>query len=139
MPKRTSAYNSWQLEKLTNPETAAAYLSAAIVDSPEMFRKALRNVAQSRKMSRVARSAGVTRESIYRATSDIGNPTLETLDAVLAAVGIRIKFEAENNAGDRYIHRATVRSEPAFAAVSTGKKSTKAKSSGQNSGRKRRS
>ncbi len=67
MPKRTSNYSSWQLEKLTNPETAAAYLSAAISDSPEMFRNALRNVAQARQMARVARDAGVTRESLYRA------------------------------------------------------------------------
>jgi hypothetical protein len=60
-----------------------------------MFRKALRNVAQARQMARVARDAGVTRESLYRATSEIGNPTLDTLDSVLSAVGIKMKFEAE--------------------------------------------
>jgi probable addiction module antidote protein len=94
MPKRTSNYNSWQLEKLTNPETAAAYLSAAISDSPEMFRKALRIVAQASQMTTVARKAGVKRESLYRATSEIGNPTLDTLHPVLKAVGITMKFEA---------------------------------------------
>jgi len=90
MPKRTSDYNSWQLAKLTNPETAAAYLSAAISDSPEMFRKALRNVAQSRQMAKVARDAGVTRESLYRATSDVGNPTLDTLDSVLQVLELKL-------------------------------------------------
>jgi probable addiction module antidote protein len=94
MPKRTREYNSWRLEKLTNPETAAAYLTAAITDSPDLFRKALRNVAQARQMAKVAREAGVTRESLYRATSGIGNPTLDTLDAVLGAVGIKIIFAA---------------------------------------------
>ncbi len=97
MPKRTREYNPWRLEKLTNPETAASYLTAAITDSPEMFRKALRNVAQARQMARVARSAGVTRESLYRATSEIGNPTLDTLDAVLTAVGVKIIFRADRD------------------------------------------
>jgi probable addiction module antidote protein len=60
-----------------------------------MFRKALRNVAQARQMAKVARKAGVTRESLYRVTSDIGNPTLETLDSVLDALGIKIRFEAD--------------------------------------------
>jgi len=91
VPKRTSSYNSWQSEKLANPETAAAYLSAAISDSPEMFRKALRNVAQSRQMARVAREAGVTRESLYRATSDVGNPTLDTLASVLKALDLKME------------------------------------------------
>ncbi len=97
MPKRTSNYSSWQLEKLTNPETAAAYLSAAISDSPEMFRNALRNVAQARQMARVARDAGVTRESLYRATSEIGNPTLDTLHSVLSALGIKIQLVANTD------------------------------------------
>jgi len=94
MPKRTQSFDSWRQSKLADPDTAAAYLSAAMTDSTEMFRKALRNVAQARQMTKVAREAGVTRESLYRATSNIGNPTLETLRPVLAAVGITMKFEA---------------------------------------------
>jgi len=94
MPKRTQSYDSWRQSKLADPDTAAAYLSAAMTDSTEMFRKALRNVAQARQMTKVARDAGVTRESLYRATSDIGNPTLDTLRPVLEAVGITMKFEA---------------------------------------------
>jgi probable addiction module antidote protein len=96
VPKRTQNYQSWRLSKLANRDTAAAYLSAAMNDSTEMFRKALRIVAQARQMARVAREAGVTRESLYRATSDIGNPTLDTLRPVLRAVGIKIRFEADD-------------------------------------------
>ena len=97
MPKRTQNFNSWRLSKLADPAIAASYLTAAMDDSQEMFRKALRNVAQARQMTRVARSAGVTRESLYRATSEIGNPTLYTLDSVLDALGIDIKFEAKGS------------------------------------------
>jgi probable addiction module antidote protein len=93
MPK-TRSYREAILESLSDAETAASYLTAAMSDSPEMFRKALRNVAQARQMAKVAREAGVTRESLYRATSEIGNPTLDTLHPVLAAVGITMIFEA---------------------------------------------
>jgi probable addiction module antidote protein len=143
MPKRTSNYNSWQLEKLTDPATASAYLSAAISDSPEMFRKALRIVAQASQMAAVARKAGVKRESLYRATSEIGNPTLDTLHPVLKAVGIKMKFEPDveqivspvptpssavrRYRGNRYIQRKNVpiRTQPAiqgrnYVATSAG-------------------
>jgi probable addiction module antidote protein len=96
MPSKTRPYREALLESLSDPAAAASYLTAAKSDSPEMFRKALRNVAQSRQMATVARSAGVTRESLYRATSEIGNPTLDTLDSVLTALGIDITFKAKN-------------------------------------------
>jgi probable addiction module antidote protein len=95
MTSKTRPYRELLLQSLADPVEAAHYLNAAKSDSPEMFRKALRNVAQARQMATVARTAGVTRESLYRATSEIGNPTLETLDSVLSAMGIKMKFEAE--------------------------------------------
>jgi probable addiction module antidote protein len=95
MTSKTSSYRDALLKSLSDPHEAAHYLNAAISDSPEMFLKALRNVAQSRQMAKVAREAGVTRESLYRATSEIGNPTLDTLESVLTAMGIKIKFEAD--------------------------------------------
>ena len=45
--KRSSDYHSWLLTQLADPEEAEHYLSAALEDSPEMFLKALRNVAES--------------------------------------------------------------------------------------------
>ncbi len=92
MAKRTRDHQTWLIEKLTNPSRASEYLNAAREDSREMFLEALRDVAQARQMAKVARNAGVTRESLYRATSEIGNPTLETLDSVLAALGIAYRF-----------------------------------------------
>jgi probable addiction module antidote protein len=94
MPSRTRPYREALLEALADPVEAAHYLSAAIGDSPDMFLKALRNVAQARHMSKVAKAAGVTRESLYRATSLTGNPTLDTLASVLNALGLQIKIEA---------------------------------------------
>jgi probable addiction module antidote protein len=90
MPKRTRPFRDLLLESLSEPETAAAYLTEALRSSPETFRKALRNVAQSRQMTKVARDAGVTREGLYRATSDVGNPTLDTLESVLGVMDLKL-------------------------------------------------
>jgi probable addiction module antidote protein len=50
----------------------------------------LRHVAQAQGMEEVAERAGLRRESLYRALSPKGNPTLETLLAVLSAAGLRL-------------------------------------------------
>jgi probable addiction module antidote protein len=63
-------------------------------DSTEMFRKALKDVAQAHQMSRVAKESGVKREHLYRAFSSVGNPTLETLHAVLKVLDIKHHFLA---------------------------------------------
>jgi len=89
MPKRTRDHESWLIEKLTDPTRAASYLNAAREDSQEMFFEALRDVAQARQnMSDVAKDAKVTRESLYKITSAMGNPTYGTFDAVLRALGL---------------------------------------------------
>ncbi|HEV8717012.1 MAG TPA: addiction module antidote protein [Candidatus Binatia bacterium] len=95
MPKTTREYRSWQLDTLSDPQLAASYLNAAMNDSPEMFLKALRNVAQAHQMTRVAKEAGVKRESLYRALSTEGNPTLDTLVSVLSVLKIKTRFAAE--------------------------------------------
>jgi probable addiction module antidote protein len=51
----------------------------------------LRDVAEAYGgVARVAQEAGISRESLYRALSPKGNPTLKTLLAVLNVVGMRL-------------------------------------------------
>jgi probable addiction module antidote protein len=88
MPKRTTSYRARLLESLIVPEEAAHYLSAALDDSPEIFLDAVKDVAQAHQMANVAKKSGVKRESIYRSFSKRGNPTLETLNSVLGALGL---------------------------------------------------
>jgi probable addiction module antidote protein len=95
MLKRTKDHQSWLLEKLANPRRAANYLNTALEDSPQMFLEAVRDVAQVRQMARVARNAGVTRESLYKATSPAGNPTFETFVAVLSAMDLTFEVVAK--------------------------------------------
>ena len=92
MPAKTRPYREALMEALADPVEAKHYLNAVLEDYPAGFLKALRNVAQARQMAKVAQDSGIQRESLYRALSDGGNPTLETLSAVLAAVGLKISI-----------------------------------------------
>jgi len=80
-----------------NPEFAAEYLRAALEDDdePRVLLIALRRVAEARGgVAKVAKAAGVERESLYRALSARGNPRLSTLVAVAKAVGLKLTVEA---------------------------------------------
>jgi transcriptional regulator with XRE-family HTH domain len=59
-----------------------------------MFLEALRNVAEAKRMSNVAKKAGVSRESLYRTLSGKGNPRFDTLTSVLSVLGLQLKLEA---------------------------------------------
>ena len=98
MTIKTSSYRQSLLTALLDPIEASAYLNAALEDSPEGFLKALKNVAQARPMAQVAREAGIQRETLYRAFSEQGNPTFETLSSVLAALGMKLSIAPSESA-----------------------------------------
>lgn len=79
-----------------DPEFAAEYLRAALEDSeePRVLLIALRHLALARGIAKVARAAGIERESLYRALSVRGNPRLSTLVAVTKAIGLRLTVES---------------------------------------------
>jgi probable addiction module antidote protein len=79
-----------------DPEFAAEYLKAALEDSeePRVLLIALRHLALARGIARVAKAAGIERESLYRALSIRGNPRLSILVAVTKAIGLRLTVEA---------------------------------------------
>lgn len=82
-------------EVLKTPADIAAYLDAYLEDgSPEELLKALSTIARSHGMSALARETGVSREALYRAFSDNGNPTLDTLLRVMKAFGLRLAVAA---------------------------------------------
>ena len=76
-----------------------AYLNAALEDGDHaVLLEALRNVAQSRGMSALAKAAGVSRESLYRSLSRRGNPKIETIIQLLRALGLRLAIERRSAA-----------------------------------------
>ncbi|HEV8291962.1 MAG TPA: addiction module antidote protein [Tepidisphaeraceae bacterium] len=80
-----------------DPEFAAAYLRAALEDvaEPRVLLIALRQLAEARGgIAKIAKAAGIERESLYRALSPRGNPRLSTLVAVTRAIGLKLTVEA---------------------------------------------
>ncbi len=80
-----------------DPEFAAEYLKAALEDSdePKVLLIALRRLTEARGgFAKVARAAGIERESLHRALSARGNPRLSTLVAVIHAIGLKLTVEA---------------------------------------------
>jgi len=77
-----------------DPDMALDYLRTAFDELDEeggesAFLMALRHVVEAQGgMAEVAERAKVSRESLYRALSPKGNPTLRTMTAVIKATGI---------------------------------------------------
>lgn len=81
-------------ELRADPSLAAEYLSAAAEDDdPRVYLAALRTVTEAEGMAKVARAAGVPRESLYRALSPSGNPRFATLYAILRAAGLKLAVQ----------------------------------------------
>jgi probable addiction module antidote protein len=108
MATKTSSYHEALLADLADPNEAKHYLNAVLEDYPQGFLKALRNVAQARQMAKVAQDAGIPRESLYRALSEDGNPTLDTLTAVLAALGLKLSIASGNTVGKAKVGKVRV-------------------------------
>jgi probable addiction module antidote protein len=92
---KTTAYDV--AEHLRTPKEIAAYLAAWLEDSPEDsagIARALGDIARAKGMTKVARSAGLSRESLYKALSAEGNPSFATVLKVVRAFGVRLHAEA---------------------------------------------
>ena len=78
-----------------DPGFAAVYLATAMDEAEKpggqaVVLAALRQIAEAQGMASVAARAGLPRESLYRALSPRGNPTLKTLLALVHATGLRL-------------------------------------------------
>ena len=94
MTKVSVNYDLGLKEALVDPGEAAAYLNAALADgSQEVFLMALRDVADARGLTRLARETSLNRENMYRILSEKGNPQLSSLRALLDSMGLRLAVE----------------------------------------------
>ena len=84
-------------EHLRTPEEMAAYLDAWLEEAPDDaagIAKALGNIARAKGMTQVAKDAGLSRESLYRALSADGNPSFSTVLKVARALGVKLHAAA---------------------------------------------
>ena len=83
-------------EQLRTPQEIVAYLDAWLVDGPNDIAgivRALGDIAHAKGMSQVARDAGLSWESLYKALSENGNPSFATVLKVVRALGLRLHAE----------------------------------------------
>jgi probable addiction module antidote protein len=90
----TEQFTRWDsAEYLKTEEDMANYLDACMEvagDDPAFIAKALGTIARARGMTQVARDAGLSRESLYRALSGEGNPEFGTILKVVKALGLKL-------------------------------------------------
>ena len=92
--RKFSRYDS--ADYLETEDDIAAYLDAVIAeggDDPAYIIRALGTVARARNMSKLARDAGMSREGVYKALSEDGNPSFATVAKLARALGLRITFQ----------------------------------------------
>jgi probable addiction module antidote protein len=83
-------------EHLRTPEEMAAYLEACMGEAhgdAAFVARALGNIARAKGMSEVARDAGLSRESLYKALSGEHSPSFDTILKVVGALGLRLHAE----------------------------------------------
>lgn len=84
-------------EQLRTPDEMAAYLDAWLAEAPDDavgIARALGEIARAKGMSQVARDTGLSRESLYKALSENGNPSFATVLKVAKALGLRLHAQA---------------------------------------------
>jgi probable addiction module antidote protein len=81
---------------LTSPESQEELLNDAFASGDARYvSQALGVIARARGMTEVAREAGVTREALYKALSENGDPRLTTLLGVTRALGVILQARVE--------------------------------------------
>ena len=94
MNTKTTPYDV--AEQLRTPEEMAAYLDAWLDEAPDDaagIARALGDIARAKGMTQVAKDAGLSRESLYRALSADGNPSFATVLKVARALGVKLHAE----------------------------------------------
>ena len=84
-------------EHLSTPEEMAAYLEACMEEAngdAAFIAKALGDIARAQGMTQVARDAGLSRESLYKALSGDRAPSFDTILKVMGALGLKLHAEA---------------------------------------------
>ena len=92
----TETFTKWEVaEHLGTLEDARLYLAACAEEDPgdgSLIRAALNDIARAGNMSKLARDAGMSREGLYKALSEDGNPSFATVMRIAGALGMRLRI-----------------------------------------------
>ncbi|CDX22150.1 conserved hypothetical protein [Mesorhizobium plurifarium] len=93
---------TWDASKhLDSEEMIFAYINAAFEEGdPALVTAALGDVARARGMTQIAKMAGVSRESLYKALSADGNPEFATIMKVMHAMKLHVSVTKAEDGDD---------------------------------------
>ena len=97
---KTTTTRYYIAEHLRTPEEMAAYLEACLQEADgdaAFIAKALGDIARAKGMTQVARDAGLSRESLYKALSGERSPDFDTILKVVDALGLKLHAQASGN------------------------------------------
>lgn len=98
--KKTTTTRYDVAEHLRTPEEMAAYLEACFEEAKgdaTFIAKALGDIARAKGMAQVARDAGLSRESLYKALSGERSPGFDTILKIMDALGLKLHAEAAHS------------------------------------------
>ena len=99
-------------EHLRTPVEMAAYLEACFEEADgdaAFIAKALGDIARARGMAQVARNAGLSRESLYKALSGERSPGFDTILKVIGALGLKLQAQVPQGRESRSGRRTAKR------------------------------
>src|SRR6204780_2204999 len=80
---------------LESETSIAAYLTDILeANDAALLASALGDIARARGMTEIARSAGITREALYKALRPDSAPRFDTISRVCTALGVRLVAQA---------------------------------------------
>jgi probable addiction module antidote protein len=80
---------------LDSQDAIAAYLTDVLdANDAGLLAAALGDIARARGMAEIAKSAGITREALYKALRANSEPRFDTVRRVCAALGVRLVAQA---------------------------------------------
>ncbi len=81
------------VEHLNTEEDMLLYLEACAEDGdPGLIVAALGDIARARNISQLSAATGISRQGIYKAFSEGGNPRFDTVVKAASALGLRVQF-----------------------------------------------
>jgi len=98
MTEKFTRYDS--ADYLKTEDDIVAYIEAVTEDGdPALITHALGVVARARNMSQLARDAGLSREGVYKALAEDGNPSFATVAKLAHALGFKLSLGSRGSRG----------------------------------------
>ena len=89
--KKTVVFDA--ADYLDSEEVIAEYLNVALASElPDLFLRAIADVAKARGMAQLAKDTGLGRESLYKALAPGAKPRYDTVLKLIRALGVELQM-----------------------------------------------